>query len=97
MENPNQRGGWDCYLGPASEIIAETIAFLAKQERQPDQILVAFADLVDIGDAAERFPHVTFTQTELGLTRQRNSILTLARDNDFLSLSMMTFFSTRNI
>jgi GT2 family glycosyltransferase len=65
-------------------ILAETIAFLAKQERQPDQILVAFADLVDIGDAAERFPHVTFIQTELGLTRQRNAILTLARDNDLL-------------
>jgi glycosyltransferase involved in cell wall biosynthesis len=65
-------------------ILAETIAFLAKQERQPDQILVAFADLVDIGDAAERFPHVTFIQTELGLTGQRNAILTLARDNDLL-------------
>jgi hypothetical protein len=32
-------------------ILAETIAFLGKQERQPDQVLVAFADLVDIGDA----------------------------------------------
>jgi len=65
-------------------ILAETIAFLAKQERQLDQILVAFADLVDIGDAPQRFPHATFIQTEPGLTRQRNAILTLARDNDFL-------------
>ena len=53
---------------------------------------MAFADLVDIGDAAERFPHVTFIQTELGLTRQRNSILTLARDNDFLLFIDDDFF-----
>jgi GT2 family glycosyltransferase len=73
-------------------MLAETLAFLAKQEREPDQILVAFADLVDIGDAAERFPHVTFIQTELGLTRQRNSILSLARDNDFLLFIDDDFF-----
>ena len=53
---------------------------------------MAFADLVDIGDAAERFPHVTFIQTELGLTRQRNAILTLARDNDFLLFIDDDFF-----
>ena len=73
-------------------LLSETIAFLAKQERQPDQILVAFADLVDIGNAAERFPHVTFIQTELGLTRQRNAILTLAGDNDFLLFIDDDFF-----
>jgi glycosyltransferase involved in cell wall biosynthesis len=65
-------------------ILAETIAFLGKQERQPDKILVAYADLADVGDAPGRFPHVTFIQTELGLTRQRNAILSLARDSDIL-------------
>ena len=30
------------------------------------------------------FPHVTFIQTPLGLTRQRNAILTWARDSDIL-------------
>ena len=79
-------------LGVGPRYSPRRIAFLAKQERQPDQILVAFADLVDIGDAAERFPHVTFIQTELGLTRQRNSILTLARDNDFLLFIDDDFF-----
>ena len=73
-------------------LLSETIAFLAKQVRQPDQILVAFADLVDIGDAAERFPHVKFIQTELGLTRQRNAILTLVGDNDFLLFIDDDFF-----
>jgi GT2 family glycosyltransferase len=65
-------------------ILAETIAFLAQQERQPDKILVAYAELADVGDAPGRFPHVTFIQTELGLTRQRNAILCLARDSDIL-------------
>ena len=65
-------------------ILAETIAFLAKQERHPDKIVVAYAEPVDVGDAPTRFPHVTFIQTPLGLTRQRNAILTLARDNDIL-------------
>ena len=65
-------------------ILAETIAFLAKQERQPDQIVVAYAEPVDIGDAPGQFPQVTFIQTPLGLTRQRNAILALARNNDIL-------------
>jgi GT2 family glycosyltransferase len=65
-------------------ILAETIAFLAKQERQPDQIVVAYAEPADIADALERFPHVTFIQAELGLTRQRNAILTFAADSDIL-------------
>jgi GT2 family glycosyltransferase len=67
-----------------SAILAETIAFLAKQKRQPDGILVAYSELADVGDAPDRFPQVTFVQTELGLTRQRNAILSLARDSDFL-------------
>ena len=65
-------------------ILAETIAFLAKQERQPDQIVVAYAEPVDIGDAPDWFPHVTFIQTPLGLTRQRNAILAQVRDSDVL-------------
>jgi GT2 family glycosyltransferase len=65
-------------------ILAETIAFLARQERQPDQILVAYAALADVGDAPDRFPHVTFIQAELGLTRQRNAILSLAWDCSIL-------------
>jgi glycosyltransferase involved in cell wall biosynthesis len=67
-----------------SAILAETIDFLANQERQPDKILVAYAELADVGDAQDRFPHVTFIQAELGLTRQRNAILGLARDSDIL-------------
>src|ERR1700730_4019745 len=65
-------------------ILAETIAFLAKQTRQPDKIFVAYAEPADVAAAARLFPHVTFVQTELGLTRQRNAILTLARDHDIL-------------
>jgi glycosyltransferase involved in cell wall biosynthesis len=65
-------------------ILVETIAFLAKQQRQPDKIVVAYADSEDIADAANLFPHVTFLKTPLGLTRQRNAILTWARDEDIL-------------
>ena len=65
-------------------ILAETIAFLAAQKRQPDQILVAYAEPADIGDAPGQFPRVTFVQAPLGLTRQRNAILTLALDSDLL-------------
>jgi GT2 family glycosyltransferase len=65
-------------------ILAETIAFLAAQKRQPDQILVAYAEPADIGDAPGQFPHVSFIQAPLGLTRQRNAILTLTLDSDVL-------------
>jgi GT2 family glycosyltransferase len=65
-------------------ILAETISFLAKQTRQPDKILIAYADPADITTAPSLFPNVTFIQTALGLTRQRNAILTLALDHDIL-------------
>jgi GT2 family glycosyltransferase len=65
-------------------ILAQTIAFLAKQERQPDKILVAYAEPADVGDAPEQFPHVTFIQAELGITRQRNAIVSLTLDCDIL-------------
>ena len=65
-------------------ILAETIAFLAKQHRQPDEILVAYSEAEDIADSANRFPHVTFIQAPLGLTRQRNAILAWAHDRDIL-------------
>jgi glycosyltransferase involved in cell wall biosynthesis len=65
-------------------ILPETIAFLARQARQPDNIFVAYADKEDVGNAPAQFPHVIFIQTPLGLTRQRNAILTLARDSDIL-------------
>jgi GT2 family glycosyltransferase len=65
-------------------ILAETLAFLAKQKRQPDTIVVAYAEPADVSDAPNRFPHVTFLRAELGLTRQRNTIVAFARDCDFL-------------
>ena len=65
-------------------ILAETIAFLKNQERQPDKMVVAYAEPADIADAPERFPHVTFIRAEVGLTRQRNAILTFAADSDLL-------------
>jgi len=65
-------------------ILAETIAFLAKQQRQLYAIVVAYAEAEDIADAANQFPHVTFIQAPLGLTRQRNAILTWAGDQDIL-------------
>ena len=65
-------------------LLAEMIAFLAQQERQPDAIVVAYAENADVGDAPDRFPHVIFLQTALGLTRQRNAILECAMASDFI-------------
>jgi glycosyltransferase involved in cell wall biosynthesis len=67
-----------------SHILAQTLAFLEKQERSPDRIFVAYAEAADIGEARGLFPQVSFIQTELGLTRQRNAILGHARDSDLL-------------
>lgn len=65
-------------------ILAETLAFLAQQQRQPDKIVVVYADAADVADCMQRFPHTTFVSAELGLTRQRNIIVDLARDCDYL-------------
>ena len=42
------------------------------------------ADAADVGDCPRQFPQVTFVATELGLTRQRNVIVAMARDCDML-------------
>jgi GT2 family glycosyltransferase len=73
-------------------ILAETLAFLQNQRRQPDTILVAYAEPADVGDAPIRFPHATFILAELGLTRQRNAILSLAQDSDFLLFTDDDFY-----
>ena len=65
-------------------ILAETLAFLERQQRLPNAILVAYVEPSDIADAPLRFPHVCFVQTALGLTRQRNAILRLVPDADFV-------------
>jgi glycosyltransferase involved in cell wall biosynthesis len=65
-------------------ILTETVAFLANQTRPPDSILVAYAEPSDIGDAPNQFPHVRFIQAPLGLTRQRNAILSRVLDRDLL-------------
>jgi GT2 family glycosyltransferase len=63
-------------------ILMETLTDLKMQVRQPDRILVAFADLSDVGDAPIRFPDVEFIHSEPGLTRQRNAILDNLLDED---------------
>ena len=67
-----------------SAILAETLAFLGLQKRMPDRILVVYADLADVGGCPEQFPQVTFIAAELGLTRQRNVIVDMAKDCDLL-------------
>jgi GT2 family glycosyltransferase len=73
-------------------ILSETIAFLAKQERQPDQLLVAYSEPADVGEAPNQFPDVMFIRTPLGLTRQRNAILTHAAESDILLFIDDDFF-----
>jgi GT2 family glycosyltransferase len=73
-------------------LLTETITFLAKQERQPDHIVVAYADPSDLGEAPQQFPQATFIRTPLGLTRQRNAILTWAAESDLLLFIDDDFF-----
>jgi hypothetical protein len=73
-------------------LLSETITLLAKQARLPDQILVAYTEPVDVGEAPDHFPQVTFLRTAVGLTRQRNAILTLAMDSDLLLFIDDDFF-----
>jgi GT2 family glycosyltransferase len=75
-----------------STILSEAIAFLAKQERQPDQLLVAYSEPEDVGDAPSQFPDAKFIRTPLGLTRQRNAILAEAADSDILLFIDDDFF-----
>jgi GT2 family glycosyltransferase len=65
-------------------ILAETLAFLEQQQRPPDRILVVYAEASDVGDCPQRFPQAMFVAAELGLTRQRNIIVDLARNCDYL-------------
>jgi GT2 family glycosyltransferase len=89
--NPNQRNKADAMrlvIGIATRgrpaILIETISDLARQQRLPDEIIVAYADNIDIGDAPERFPEVRFLRSPLGLTRQRNVIMDSCNDSDIL-------------
>lgn len=65
-------------------ILAETLAFLAQQQRQPDRVVVVYADAADVADCPQRFPEVMFVAAELGLTRQRNIIVDLAQGCGYL-------------
>jgi GT2 family glycosyltransferase len=73
-------------------ILSETITFLANQKRPPDELLVAYAEPEDLGEALTHFPQVTFLRSPLGLTRQRNAILTQASDADLLLFLDDDFF-----
>ena len=66
------------------EVLADTISDLDGQDRKADHIVVAYADVKDIGAAPARFPDVVFIQSALGLTRQRNAILDQTRSADIL-------------
>jgi GT2 family glycosyltransferase len=77
-------------------IVAETIANLQFQSRQPDSIVVAYADPADIGDAPQRFPQVCFVKSELGLTRQRNTILETLADEDLITFIDDDFYLHRD-
>ena len=60
VSQPGVEGQTNLVVGIATRgrtaILAETIAFLANQERRPDKILVAYAEPADVGDAPGSFP-----------------------------------------
>ncbi len=66
-------------------ILSETLSELLTQTRQPDAVIVTYADRSDIGDAAQDFPHVRFLPSLPGLTTQRNIILQALGHYDFIT------------
>jgi glycosyltransferase involved in cell wall biosynthesis len=65
-------------------ILKDTILDIARQRRQPDEIVVAHAEDADVGDAPQKFPAIRFLHSPLGLTRQRNAILDACLDSDIV-------------
>jgi GT2 family glycosyltransferase len=62
--------------------LAEVLADLARQTRQPDRIIVCHVGPEDVAELPARFPNVEFLVTPAGLPRQRNAILDAAADCD---------------
>jgi GT2 family glycosyltransferase len=65
-------------------ILNETLGELLRQRRAADEIIVAYAEEVDVDDAPQKFPVVRFLHSPLGLTRQRNAILDACLDSDIV-------------
>jgi glycosyltransferase involved in cell wall biosynthesis len=65
-------------------ILNETLSELLRQRRAADEIIVAYAEDVDVDDAPQKFPVVRFLHSPLGLTRQRNAILDACLDSDIV-------------
>ncbi|WP_237216251.1 glycosyltransferase family 2 protein [Falsiroseomonas oryziterrae] len=63
-------------------ILAEVLAELGLQTRQPERILVCHVTPEDVAGIAERFPHVELLTAPAGLPRQRNAILDACGDCD---------------
>jgi GT2 family glycosyltransferase len=65
-------------------ILNETLSDLVLQRRPADEIVVAFVEDVDVGDAPSRFPAVRFLRSSVGSSRQRNEILDSCIENDIV-------------
>jgi GT2 family glycosyltransferase len=63
-------------------ILAEVLADLARQTRQPDRIIVCHVGPEDVAELPARFPDVEFLVAPAGLPGQRNAILDAAADCD---------------
>lgn len=85
MSNPSARLAIGIATRGRPAILCESLEELNTQVRQPDAILVTYADRSDIGEAPGRFPHVRFVQSAPGLTTQRNTILDDLKHFDFVT------------
>lgn len=66
------------------QILAATLAEIAKQTFLPSLTVVCYADDEDIGNLPMLHPHIEFLQEAAGLTRQRNRILAVAQEADII-------------
>jgi GT2 family glycosyltransferase len=65
-------------------ILNETLSEVLRQRRAADEIIVAYAEDVDVDDAPQKFQVVRFLHSPLGLTRQRNAILESCIESDIV-------------
>jgi GT2 family glycosyltransferase len=77
-------------------ILAETLAEIYMQTRQPDRIVVAYADPSDVNDLPNQFPEISFLLSQPGLTRQRNTVLKEVSDEDVVVFLDDDFFMKKN-
>ncbi len=74
------------------QILCETLEELLKQERQPDRIVVSHCTDKDVAGVRDYNGRISYIRAPLGLTRQRNAVIDIAREFDIIVFFDDDFF-----